>query len=387
MKRRPRRILSIGHSYCVALNRRLAHEMARAGGDEWEVTAVAPSFFHGDFGAIACERFAEELCGLEAIPAYWTSRIHLFVYGRQLRELVRQNCDLVHCWEEPYIMAAAQIAWWTPRDVPLVFWTMQNLDKRYPPPFSQIENYCFDRCAGWFGSGRLVVEAMRSRGHGAKPHRLMPIGVDVDLFRPDAAARKVTRIRLGWNSSNPLVVGFVGRFIEGKGLGLMMRTLDRIGEQWRALFIGGGPLEAALRAWASRYDDRVRIVTDVAHDQVPAYLNAIDLLCAPSQTTPRWREQFGRMVVEAFACGVPVISSDSGELPYVVGDAGVIVGERDEDAWVRAISELIDNRSARVDRSRQGIERARSTYAWSIVAHNHLEFFSQLLEGGSALQL
>src|ERR1019366_8706236 len=127
--------------------------------------------------------------------------------------------------------------------------------------------------------------------------------------------------------------------------------------------------------------------TDVAHDQVPYYLNAMDLLCAPSQATPRWREQFGRMVVEAFACGVPVISSDSGELPYVVGDAGVIVGERDEDAWVRASSELIDNRSARVDRSRQGIERARSTYAWSIVAHNHLEFFSQLLEGGSALQL
>jgi hypothetical protein len=84
---------------------------------------------------------------------------------------------------------------------------MQNLVKRYPPPFSTIEKYCFERCAGWFGSGQLVAEAVRSRGYGAKPHRVMPIGVDTDLFRPDPAAREATRIRLGWDASNPPVVG------------------------------------------------------------------------------------------------------------------------------------------------------------------------------------
>ena len=57
------------------------------------------------------------------------------------------------------------------------------------------------------------------------------------------------------------------------------------------------------------------------------------------------------MVVEAFACGMPVISSDSGELPYVVLDAGVIVGERDEDAWVSAISELIGDPAKRSELS------------------------------------
>jgi hypothetical protein len=122
-KRRPRRILSIGHSYCVALNRRLAHEMARVGGSDWEVTAVAPAYFPADLRAIECERIAGELCGLEAIPAYLTGRIHLFVYGRRLRELARDNYDLVHCWEEPYILAGAEVAWWTPREVPFVFWT------------------------------------------------------------------------------------------------------------------------------------------------------------------------------------------------------------------------------------------------------------------------
>lgn len=381
MNRRPRRILSIAHSYCVALNRRLVHEMARAGGAEWEITAVAPAFFQGDLRPIALEQIDGELCRVEAVPTYLSSRIHLFVYGYRLRELLRQSRDLVHCWEEPYIVAGGQVAWWTPREIPLVFSTLQNISKRYPPPFSAIEKYCIERCAGWMGCGRLVIETMLARGYGGKPHRVMPLGVDIEQFRPDPAARETVRIRLGWSPPNPPVVGYIGRFVEEKGVGLLMRALDRIAAPWRALFVGGGALEESLRQWAARYGDRVRIVNNIAHDQVPAYLNAMDLLCAPSQATPRWREQFGRMVVEAFACGVPVISSDSGELPYVVDAAGVIARERDEDGWVRAIGELIDNAATRSELSRKGIARARSTYAWPVVARQHLEFFAQLLDG------
>jgi glycosyltransferase involved in cell wall biosynthesis len=59
-------------------------------------------------------------------------------------------------------------------------------------------------------------------------------------------------------------------------------------------------------------------------------------------------------------------------------------GEGDEDAWVRALSETIDSQAARSELSRKGIERARSEYAWPIVARNHLEFFSQLLDGSAA---
>ena len=63
MKRR-RRIFSIAHSYCVALNRRLAHEMARAGGPDWEITAVAPAFFHGDLRSIELERSTMDYAAL-----------------------------------------------------------------------------------------------------------------------------------------------------------------------------------------------------------------------------------------------------------------------------------------------------------------------------------
>ncbi|MGH7986175.1 MAG: glycosyltransferase family 4 protein [Candidatus Binataceae bacterium] len=382
MPKKPRRLLTIAHSYVVALNRRLAHELARAGGGDWEVTAVAPSFFHGDLRPIELERHAGEACHLEPVHAFMTRHIHCFVYGPRLRAILRQSWNLVHCWEEPYILAGGQIAWWTPRRTPYVFWTGQTLLKPYPPPFSMIERYCLERCSGWMARGELGVAAMLRRGYGCRPHRVFPLGVDTSRFCPDAAARGEVREWLGWTDSTP-VVGFAGRFVEEKGLALLMRVLDRVRAPWRMLFLGGGPMEADIRAWAARYDDRVRIVK-VIHDEVPRYLNAIDLLCAPSQTTARWREIFGRMLIEAFASRVAVIASSSGEIPNVVKDAGVIVGEQDEDGWVCELERMLDDSRARMEIARRGFERAHAVYAWPVVARHHLEFFAELLERAAA---
>ncbi len=383
--RRPRRVITIAHSYCVALNRRLAHELSRVGGRDWEVTAVAPAFYHGDLRPVPLEPdpSGKEPCRLEPVPVYLSKRPHVMLYGRALRRLLREPWDVVHAWEEPYILAGGQIAWWAPREAKYVFYTFQNIVKRYPPPFSSVEKYCLDRCAGWLAAGESVAEAQRSRGYGAKPHRVIPLGVALDRFTPDAAAGAEVRRRLGWNENGPPVVGYLGRFIPEKGLALLMRVLDRLkrdGVSWRVLLVGGGPMDAELRTWAARHGDAVRICTDVTHEMVPSYLNAMDLLVAPSQTAPKWREQLGRMLIEAFGCGVPVVASDSGEIPHVVGDAGRIVAEADESAWVKALADLLESPARRDDLGRRGIDRARTHYDWPVIARRHLEFFEELLE-------
>ena len=108
---------------------------------------------------------------------------------------------------------------------------------------------------------------------------------------------------------------------------MLIEALERVATPWRALFVGSGPLEPMLSAWSRRHANRVRIVTNARHGDVPAYLNAMDVLCAPSRTTTRWREQFGRMLIEAFASGVAVIGSSSGEIPNVIAGAGVVMPE------------------------------------------------------------
>jgi glycosyltransferase involved in cell wall biosynthesis len=110
----------------------------------------------------------------------------------------------------------------------------------------------------------------------------------------------------------------------------------------------------------------------------------MDLLCAPSQTMPNWREQFGRMLSESFACGLPVIGSDSGEIPYVIGEAGLVVGEKDEPGWRQAIERLLTDPPRRAELGRLGRERACSCYAWPVVARQYLQFFEELVQGRRA---
>jgi glycosyltransferase involved in cell wall biosynthesis len=69
-------------------------------------------------------------------------------------------------------------------------------------------------------------------------------------------------------------------------------------------------------------DDWLTWTGYVAHEQMPHLYRTMDVLVVPSCTLPRWREQFGRVVIEALACGVPVLTSDSGELPRLVSATG-----------------------------------------------------------------
>jgi glycosyltransferase involved in cell wall biosynthesis len=365
----------------VALNRWLCREVARAGGDAVAVTVVAPAWYRGDLRPIALEPSAGEPYRLEPVPTRFSGVLpHVFLYGRRLRALLRGPWDVVHAWEEPFILAGGQIASASLRGTALVYSSFQNLPKRYPPPFCWIERYSMARASGWTAFGRTVAETLRNRpGYRDLPSRTIPLGVDLDVFRPDPEAGHRVRTELGWSEPGPPIVGFLGRFVPEKGLGLLMRVLSQLPPgSWRALFVGGGRLEGVLRAWAARQGNRARVITGVPHDGVPAYLNAMDLLVAPSQTTPRWKEQLGRMLLEAMASGVPVLASDSGEIPHVVADAGPIVPEADEPAWVSALGDLLESPDRRWELRALGLERVRAVYAWPHIAHQFLDFFCEL---------
>jgi phosphatidyl-myo-inositol dimannoside synthase len=374
---RRRRLLTISHSYVVSLNRRLAAELARAGGDRWEVTALAPERFRGDLRDIELEAWAEEPNALLALPAYLTGRPHLFLYGPSLVGLLRRDWDCVHMWEEPYVLAGAQIAASTPRGTPLVFSTFQNIRKRYPPPFGQFQRFVVYRASGWIAYGQTVASAFgNAPGYRSRPFSTIPPGVDLERFKPDPNMRAEAFRRLHWNADGPPVVGYLGRLVAEKGISFLLSVLDRVRPDWRALVVGGGPLEGAVRAWADRHGDRVRFVPAVRHEEVPLFLNAMDVLAAPSQTTPHWREQFGRMIVEAFACGVVVIGSDSGEVPFTIGDAGVVVRELDERAWIDALSDLVDNAARRRELAAAGLARAATHFDWRVVGARTLDFLA-----------
>src|SRR5688572_24293266 len=125
---RPIKLVSVGHSFVVRLNRRLVHELASAGKGRWDVTCVAPDYFHGgrDLRPVKLQADAAEPARLESVPAHLTRFVHAFFYGGRLRSILNEGWDVVHCWEEPYILSGAQLARWTPAGSVLVFRTAQS---------------------------------------------------------------------------------------------------------------------------------------------------------------------------------------------------------------------------------------------------------------------
>jgi glycosyltransferase involved in cell wall biosynthesis len=85
------------------------------------------------------------------------------------------------------------------------------------------------------------------------------------------------------------------------------------------------------------------------------------------------------MLIEAMACGVPVVASASGEIPHVVQNAGVMIPEDDLAQWTETIDRLVPNPAARSDLAARGLARARSEFSWPVIARRHLDFFHEVL--------
>jgi glycosyltransferase involved in cell wall biosynthesis len=86
------------------------------------------------------------------------------------------------------------------------------------------------------------------------------------------------------------------------------------------------------------------------------------------------------MLIEAFASGVAVVTSDSGEIPNVVADAAIVVPESNEAKWLTELQEIISDPARRARYAARGLERVRTKFAWSVLAKQHLDFFEELIE-------
>jgi glycosyltransferase involved in cell wall biosynthesis len=132
------------------------------------------------------------------------------------------------------------------------------------------------------------------------------------------------------------------------------------------------------RAVAGGIAGRLRIASAVPSMEVPATLRSFDLLVLPSRTTPNWKEQFGRVLVEAMSCGVPVVATRSGEIPHVVGDAGVLVPEGDSTALRDAIARIASDAALRDDLRQRGRAHVLSRYTQAAIARRYVAVYQAM---------
>lgn len=283
------------------------------------------------------------------------------------RVLGSSRWDLIDLHEEPFGLAAAEVlALCRLRSlrVPFVVSSAQNIDKRYPPPFRWFESWSLRRAAGAYTCNVEAGEILRRKGLTGELV-LLPLGVDVERFQPGDHPEPVGQLH----------VGFVGRLIPHKGVDVLLEAVAG-DTRMRVEIFGAGPESDRLVATARRLGigERVTFHGHVDEADIPGTYRRFDVLAVPSVPMPGWLEQFGRVVVESQASGIPVVASASGALPDVVGEEGLLVPPRDPDALRAALGRLLDEPGLWSRLRAAGLAGARR-YSWESVAETQMAMY------------
>jgi glycosyltransferase involved in cell wall biosynthesis len=307
-------------------------------------------------------------------PWLGPAQFYLHWYPR-LKQILREfHPDVIDLWEEPWGLVSAHTCLLRNRLLPrakIISQTEQNIDKRLPFPFERFRSYTLRNTDWAVGRNAEAVEIIRRKGYRG-PAEVVPNAVDVGLFRP--LDREQCRRRL---ELDRFTVGYVGRLVEEKGLADLIAALALCPRDVEVALVGSGTFESELKRQAGQLQvlDRVRFLGSQPPQRLPQVMSAFDVLALPSRTTDRWKEQFGRVIIEAHACGIPVIGSRSGAIADVVGQGGRVVPERDPAALANAIKHLMQDPAQLREMGRIGRQQVEQYYTWPRVAERMADIY------------
>lgn len=304
-------------------------------------------------------------------------RVHgaSFLYGPKIIQCYRSfKPDIVHVEEEYYSVALFQALFlkgFFQSNSKCIFFTWQNIEKKYPPPFSNIEKYIFNRADGAIAGNQEALEILRKKGF-AKPLIVIPQFGVASLFFNGKAEKSTTEI---------FQIGYAGRIEQSKGIETLLTAVSKLDFEYDLQIIGDGSFKNNLVKISKHLgiQERVKIISNVAHRDMPKYLNQLDVLVLPSKTTDSWKEQFGRVLIEAMGCGVPVIGSNSGAIPEVISDAGLIFNENSPEDLKEKITTIADDINLWKHLSAKGRERVLKNYTTAAIAEETLKFYQEIL--------
>lgn len=371
------RVVMVSKALVAGAYQRKAAAIARLG---VELTVLIPPAWRDRRGMQVAEVRPQDTYDLQVIPLRWNGNYHLHYYPTLHRELTRLQPDLLHMDEEPYnlatwlgLRAAAQLG------AAATFFTWQNLRRTYPPPFRWFEqaNYRYAPLA--IAGNQAAATVLTAKGYRGEIRVIPQFGVEPRLFSPPTTPRAPTTV---------CAIGYAGGLLPEKGIDLLFRACAGLRGAWRLIIAGEGEQAAALRLLATQLGIAAQIEWRgrLASEAMAPFYHDLDLFVLPSRSRPNWQEQFGRVLIEAMACAVPVVGSDSGEIPNVLGAAGLIFPEDDVVALRAHLQQLLDQPELRQQLGADGRTRAIQHFTMAAVAEQTVKSYHRLLQlhGASA---
>lgn len=337
-----------------------------------ELVAVAPTHWREEGRTVGVERAYTAGYELIVVPIAFSGQFHLHFYPTLRRLLRRYRPDILHMDEEPYNLAtwhALRLA--ASAGVASLFFTWQNLHRRYPWPFSHFERANYRRAAYAIAGNRAAAQVLRDKGYTGRLTVIPQFGVDPDIYAPAAPT-----------PHEEFVIGYAGRLVPEKGLSVLLRACAQLADvNWALYLLGDGPERGLLEAQAAALGigPRVHFLGRRPSTQTTTFYHTLDVLVLPSLSRSNWVEQFGRVLVEAMACGITVVGSDSGEIPNVIGDAGLVTPEGDPVALSGALASLAHDPARRVTLGARGRARVLAHYTHQHIAQATAQVYREIL--------
>jgi glycosyltransferase involved in cell wall biosynthesis len=374
------KILYVGHTYTVRANQ--AKILALSQFPDAEITLITPHAWRGPLYANRADRFDTSLVPNvrhHILRAAFIGKESAYIFTPSIFTLIRQlKPDIVHVEQGVYALSYAQILWalklFSPRSRAL-FFTWWNLP--YMPhgvkKWAEEFNLTHSACA--IAGNSAAREVLQIHGFSRPVFILPQLGIDMAAY---------ANLNLAPRNDGQFTVGYAGRIAEEKGVLDLLRAASQMEHKKNVAlyFVGAGDALEQAKQFAVQNSVALIHHPAVRNEELPEHLAKMDMLVLPSRTTPGWVEQFGHILLEAMACGVPVIGSSSGEIPNVIGEAGLIFDEGNSAQLASLLDRLFFSEDERRRLATAGRKRVAEHFTNEKIAEAQMRIYEWMLREG-----
>ena len=373
------RVLVLSHSYILKPYRRKFNLIAAK--PDVTMRVVTPDRWYESFQEINFEPESGIHCEEMPCPIRFSGYGSRFFYRRGIAQHFKDfQPDITHLEEEAWSLNALQTVRLMRKFCPnsrFIFRTSLSIPskQRFGPLPVWIEKRVFRETDMAFPLSENAGKILKQRGYTGKQIPF-PNGVDISLFQK----RDMSQLKTSLGLTDCFVIGYVGRLIQMKGVDTLIEAAAMLDFPFKLLIVGRGEDKSKFSKIAAKHQITQKIVwiDAVPPEEVPHYINCMDTLVLPSRTTADWVEFFGRVLIEGMACEVTVIGSDSGEIPKVIGDAGLVFPEGSAAALAEQICRIAGDSTLRKSLQKSGLVKVQD-FTWETIAQRTYEVYQKLL--------